>query len=108
MKGRVNTCVNKSQVQALESCPSSDVTPPAVLPNLVPPLMEIRSQLAYQMHTWIAKNWMKYSASHVATTALLCPKMASEAISEHFLKFPGGAMPPDPPSLACYKSWLRA
>ena len=35
MKGRVNTCVNKSLVQALESCPSSDTTPPAVLPNFV-------------------------------------------------------------------------
>ena len=43
---RVNTCVNKSLVQALESCPSSGVTPPAVLPNLVPSLVEIRSQLA--------------------------------------------------------------
>ena len=28
-------CVNKSLVQSLESCPSSDVTPPAVLPTLV-------------------------------------------------------------------------
>ena len=43
---RVNTCVNKSLVLALESCPSSDVTPPAVLPTLVPSLLEIQSQLA--------------------------------------------------------------
>ena len=32
---RVNTCVNKLLVQALENCPSSDATPPAVLPSLV-------------------------------------------------------------------------
>ena len=40
-------CVNASQVQALESCPS-DVAPPAVLPtlDLLPSLMEIRGQLA--------------------------------------------------------------
>ena len=30
---RVNTCINKSLVLALESYPSSDVTPPAVLPT---------------------------------------------------------------------------
>ena len=41
---RVNTCVNKSLVQALESCPSSVVSLPAVLPNLVPS-RGIRSQL---------------------------------------------------------------
>ena len=29
-------CVNKLLVQALESCPSSDATPPAVLPTSVP------------------------------------------------------------------------
>ena len=40
------TRINKSLVQALESCPSSDVTLPAVLPTLVPPLGKIRSQLA--------------------------------------------------------------
>ena len=41
MKGRtVNTRVNKSLVQALESSPS-DITPPAVLPTLVPSLVKI-------------------------------------------------------------------
>ena len=43
---RANTCVNKSLVMALESCPSSDVTPPAVLPTLMSSLVEIQSQLA--------------------------------------------------------------
>ena len=37
------------------------------------------------MHTWTAKNWMQYSASHVATTALVLSQMASEAISEHLI-----------------------
>ena len=47
MKGcTVNTCVNKSLVLVQESCPSNDVTPSAVLPNLVPSLMEIQGQLA--------------------------------------------------------------
>ena len=36
---------NKSLVQVLESSPSSDVTLLAVLPTLVPSLMEIQSQL---------------------------------------------------------------
>ena len=40
------TRANKSLVMALESCPSSDVTPPAVLPTLTPSVMEIQSQLA--------------------------------------------------------------
>ena len=31
----INTCVNKSLVQVPESCPSSDVSPPAVLPTSV-------------------------------------------------------------------------
>ena len=52
----INTCVNKSLVQALESCSSNDVTPPAVLRNLVLSLVEIRSQLAKQMHTQTAKK----------------------------------------------------
>ena len=43
---REYTCINESLVLALESCPSSDVTPPAVLPILVPPLVEVQSQLA--------------------------------------------------------------
>ena len=43
----------------------------AVLPAMVPSLVEIRSHLAQQMHTWTAKKkWMQYTASHVATTAL--------------------------------------
>ena len=33
-------CLNKSLVQALESCHSSDITPPAVLPTLVPSLVK--------------------------------------------------------------------
>ena len=44
---RINACINKSLVQALESCLSSDVTPPAVLPTLVSSPVEIRKgQLA--------------------------------------------------------------
>ena len=42
---RVNTCVNKSLVLALQSCLSSDVTPPAVLLTLVPSLVEFQNQL---------------------------------------------------------------
>ena len=40
---------DKSLVQVLESCPSStsDVTPPAVLPTLLPSLVEIQRQLAF-------------------------------------------------------------
>ena len=57
---RVKTCVNRSLVQALEGCPSSVVTPPAVR--------------------------MQYSTSRVATTRLcFCTKMASDAISEHLV-----------------------
>ena len=43
---RVNTCVNKLLVQALESCPSSDVTQLQFCQPLVPSLVEIGSQLA--------------------------------------------------------------
>ena len=43
---REYTCVNKSLVLAPESCPSSDVTPSAVLRILVPPLVQVQSQLA--------------------------------------------------------------
>ena len=38
---RINMCINELLVQVLESCPSSDVTPPALLPNLVPSLVKI-------------------------------------------------------------------
>ena len=38
---RINTCVNKSLVQTLESCPSSDAS--AVLPTLIPSIVKIRS-----------------------------------------------------------------
>ena len=83
----INTCVNKSLVQTLESCPLSDASA-CCSANLVPFLMKIRSHagLLNAYMPWTAKNWMHYSASHVATTAvLLCPKMASEAISEHLI-----------------------
>ena len=57
------------------------------------------------MHTWTVKNWMQYSASHVATVLRLCfcPKMASEAISEHLISknFLGEHAPRPPYSLAC-------
>ena len=44
---RGNMRANKSLFQVLfTSCLSSDVTPPAVLPTLVPSLLEVRSQLA--------------------------------------------------------------
>ena len=60
-------------INTLEGCPSTDVTPHAVLPtlDLVPSLVKIPGQLAQQMRTWIAKNWMQYSVSHVTITALL-------------------------------------
>ena len=43
------------------------------------------------MHTWTAKTWIQYSASHVATTAPLpsqnCLRSTSEhLISKHFLR----------------------
>ena len=43
---RVNKCIAISGAQEFTSCPPNAVTPPAVLPNLVPFLLEIRSQLA--------------------------------------------------------------
>ena len=60
-------------------------------PQYMPSLVEIRSQLAWEMHTntngtWTVKNWMQYSASHVATIPLcFCPKIASAAILEHLI-----------------------
>ena len=39
---RVNMWPNKQLVQVLGSCPSGDVTPPGVLPKLVPSHMEIQ------------------------------------------------------------------
>ena len=46
-EGDTHKYVHKqSLVQAIESCPSSDVPPPAVLPTLAPFLMKIQSQLA--------------------------------------------------------------
>ena len=82
----LNMCVIKNRYfwcPKVHQLSSGDVTPPAVLPTLVPSLLEIRSQLAQQMHTWTARNWMQYSGSHVATTALVLSQMASEAISEY-------------------------
>ena len=38
---RLNTCITKSLFLALESCPSSDFTPSAFLPNLVLSPVEI-------------------------------------------------------------------
>ena len=43
----VNTYINKSLVQVLESCPSSDVTSPAALPTLVPLLVKAGLANAY-------------------------------------------------------------
>ena len=52
--------------------------------SLVHDTMEIQCQLAYVLRL------------------SFCPKMASEAISEHLiLKISRGSMPIDPPSLAC-------
>ena len=55
------------------------------------------------MHVWTAKNWIQYSASHVAytaTTALLLSQndLRSDLRASDFW----GSMPPDPSSLA----WL--
>ena len=54
---------------------STSVTPPAVSPTVVPSFVDIPfdvSQLSKSVYAiWTAKNWMQYSASHVATTALL-------------------------------------
>ena len=65
----------------------------------MPSLIEIPSQLALQMHTWTAKNWMQYSASHVATTALLLSQngLRSNSRASNFL---GEHAPTPPPSLA--------
>ena len=77
---REYTCVNKSLVLVLESCPSSDVTPPAVLPTLVPSLVEVQSQLAQQMHTWTAINGMQYFASHVSASVPKWSQKQSQSI----------------------------
>ena len=42
----VNLCINKSLVQAFRSCPSSDVSPPAVLPTLVCTFSPLNSRSA--------------------------------------------------------------
>ena len=91
---RVHKCVNKSLFQPLESSPVIQrCHPPAVLPTLVPSLLEIGSQLAQQMHTLTAKIGF---ASHVALCSASVakgPQKQSQSIS--FLKLSWGSMPPD-------------
>lgn len=55
------------------------VIPPTVLPTIVPSCGNKMSAGLANVHTWLrytAKNWMQYSAGHVATTALLLTQMA--------------------------------
>ena len=40
------------------------------MPTVVLSFIEIRSQMALQMHIWTAKNWMQFSASPIATALL--------------------------------------
>ena len=85
MKGRVNTSVHKSLVQALESWPSSDVTPPAVLPTLVLIFARGNSKSAGLANAYM--NSQKLDAvlrepcGYYRSAAVY--KIASEAISEH-------------------------
>ena len=53
------------------------------------------------MHMWTAKNWMQYTTSHAATTALLLPQngLRSNLRASNFEIW--GSMPLDPPGLAC-------
>ena len=55
------------------------------------------------MHTWTAKNRMQYSASQVASMAVLLFQnvLRSNLRTSNFLKISWGSMPPDPPSYAC-------
>ena len=85
---------------------SPSVTPPAVMSTVVPSLVEIQCQLAYQMHTWTAKNWIQYSTSNVAysycyyssASVTKWPQKQSQSI--YLLKISWGSMPPDLPTLA--------
>ena len=85
------------------SSPSSSpsVTPPTVLPtswkfNVSYSL--VNAYMDSQKLDAILCKPCSYCGS-----AYFCPKMASEAISEHLISknFPGGACPPHPLSLAC-------
>ena len=86
---RVNTRINKSLFRALVS---STVVFPVISPHLLfcqplyllPWKFDSKSAGLLNAYTWTGKNWMQYSASHVATIRLsFCPKMSSEAISDH-------------------------
>ena len=67
----VITCVNKSLVHALESCPSSEVTPRTCCSaNLSTFSRENSKSAGLVMHISTAKNRMQYSASQVAITAM--------------------------------------
>ena len=92
-KTRVNTCVNKSLVQALESCPSS-VTPPA---NLSSYLLSWKFEVS-----WLTKRVLGQPKIGCNTPRAMYSYYGSEwPISVHLIsKISRGSMPPDPPSLA--------
>ena len=56
------------------------------------------------MHMWPAETWMQYSASHVATTALLMSQngLRSNLRASDFQTFPGRACPQTPLVLHAY------
>ena len=98
----LNTCVNKSPVQTLESCPSSDA--PTVLPTLVPSLVKIRSHAglvnvymdSQKLDAILREPYSYYSCASVSQNGLRSNLRAS-----NFKKISWGKMPTDHPSLAC-------
>ena len=99
---RANTRVNKSLVQALGSCPSSDGALPAVLPSSIPSLGEnrrLRKCIRRQ-----PKLGCGTPRAMVATTALVLSQngLRSTLRASDFQKFPGGACPQTPLVLHAY------
>ena len=60
----VNKCIAISGAQEFTSRPPNDVTPPAVLPNLVPFLLEIRSQLAGLANAYVNSQKLECNIFH--------------------------------------------
>ena len=96
----VNTCVNKSLFQAVESSPHLLFCQP----------YEIQCQLAYIANAyadWAPKIWCNtqsgYSYATVVTTALFLSQngLRSNLRESNFKKFPVEACPQTPPSLSC-------
>ena len=91
--------MKKLLVQPLKCCSFSDVIPPTVLPTLVCTFSRGNLRLSKCIRGQPKLGCNTYSASHVATTALLLSKNVLRSIlrASDFL----GSMPPDPASLAC-------